>query len=213
MFESIKAGEIKDLPVVIKADAQGSVEAIIGMFEDLPQDEVQIQVLHRGIGGINESDITLAGASNAAVFGFNVRANPQARNLAQREGVDIRYYSVVYDVVDDIKKLLVGMMAPIVRETYLGNAEVRDVFNVSKIGKVAGCFVTTGEVKRGAGVRLLRDDIVIHEGSLSTLKRFKDDVAEVKESYECGMSFEKYNDIKVGDIIECFNVTEETPKI
>jgi translation initiation factor IF-2 len=213
MFESIKAGEIKDLPVVIKADAQGSVEAIIGMFEDLPQDEVQIQVLHRGIGGINESDITLAGASNAAVFGFNVRANPQARNLARQEGVDIRYYSVVYDVVDDIKKLLVGMMAPIVRETYLGNAEVRDVFNVSKIGKVAGCFVTTGEVKRGAGVRLLRDDIVIHEGSLSTLKRFKDDVADVKESYECGMSFEKYNDIKVGDIIECFNVTEETPKI
>ena len=213
MFESIKAGEIKELPVVIKADAQGSVEAIIGMFENLPQDEVQVQVLHRGVGGINESDITLAGASNAAVFGFNVRANPQARDLARQEGVDIRYYSVVYDIIDDIKKLLVGMMAPIIRESHLGNAEVRDVFNVSKVGKVAGCFVTTGEVRRGAGVRLLRDDVVIHEGNLSTLKRFKDDVNEVKESYECGMSFENYNDLKIGDIIECFNITEETPEI
>ena len=213
MFESIKAGEIKELPVVIKADAQGSVEAIIGMFENLPQDEVQVQVLHRGVGGINESDITLAGASNAAVFGFNVRANPQARDLARQEGVDIRYYSVVYNIIDDIKKLLVGMMAPIIRESHLGNAEVRDVFNVSKVGKVAGCFVTTGEVRRGAGVRLLRDDVVIHEGNLSTLKRFKDDVNEVKESYECGMSFEKYNDLKIGDIIECFNITEETPEI
>ncbi|MBT4940523.1 MAG: translation initiation factor IF-2, partial [Rhodospirillaceae bacterium] len=213
MFESIKAGEVKDLPIVIKADVQGSVEAIIGMFEKLPQDEVKVQVLHSGVGGINESDVTLAGASNAAVFGFNVRANPQARDLARQDGVDIRYYSVIYDVIDDIKKLLIGMMAPIVRETFLGNAEVREVFNVSKIGKVAGCFITTGEVKRGAGVRLLRDDVVIHEGSLSTLKRFKDDVREVKESYECGMSFENYNDLKVGDVIECFDVTEEAPEI
>ena len=213
MFESIKAGEVKDLPIVIKADVQGSVEAIIGMFEKLPQDEVKVQVLHSGVGGINESDVTLAGASNAAVFGFNVRAHPQARDLARQDGVDIRYYSVIYDVIDDIKKLLIGMMAPIVRETFLGNAEVREVFNVSKIGKVAGCFITTGEVKRGAGVRLLRDDVVIHEGSLSTLKRFKDDVREVKESYECGMSFENYNDLKVGDVIECFDVTEEAPEI
>ena len=213
MFESIKAGEIKELPVVIKADVQGSVEAIIGMFESLPRDEVQVQVLHRGVGGINESDVTLAGASNAAIFGFNVRANPQARVLARQDGVDIRYYSVIYDVINDIKKLLVGMMAPIVRETFLGNAEVRDIFNVSKIGKVAGCFISAGEVRRGAGVRLLRDDVVIHEGSLSTLKRFKDDVNEVKESNECGMSFENYNDLKVGDVIECFDVTEETPEI
>ncbi len=213
MFESIKAGEVKELPIVIKADVQGSVEAITGMFEKLPQDEVKVQVLHSGVGGINESDITLAGASNAAVFGFNVRANPQARDLARQDGVDIRYYSVIYDVIDDIKKLLIGMMAPIVRETFLGNAEVREVFNVSKIGKVAGCYVTNGEVKRGAGVRLLRDDVVIHEGSLSTLKRFKDDVREVKESYECGMSFESYNDLKVGDVIECFDITEEAPEI
>jgi translation initiation factor IF-2 len=213
MFESIKAGEIKELPVVIKGDVQGSVEAIIGMFESLPRDEVQVQVLHRGVGGINESDVTLAGASGAAVFGFNVRANPQARDLARQDAVDIRYYSVIYDVINDIKKLLVGMMAPIVRETFLGNAEVRDVFNVSKIGKVAGCFISAGEVRRGAGVRLLRDNVVIHQGNLSTLKRFKDDVNEVKESNECGMSFENYNDLKVGDVIECFNITEEIPEI
>jgi translation initiation factor IF-2 len=213
MFESIKAGEIKELPVVIKGDVQGSVEAIIGMFDKLPRDEVQVQVLHRGVGGINESDVTLAGAAGAAVFGFNVRANPQARDLARQDGVDIRYYSVIYDVINDIKKLLVGMMAPIVRETFLGNAEVRDVFNVSKIGKVAGCFISAGEVRRGAGVRLLRDNVVIHQGNLSTLKRFKDDVSEVKESNECGMSFENYNDIKAGDVIECFNITEETPEI
>jgi translation initiation factor IF-2 len=179
----------------------------------LPRDEVQVKVLHRGVGGINESDVTLAGASGAAVFGFNVRANPQARDLARQDAVDIRYYSVIYDVINDIKKLLVGMMAPIVRETFLGNAEVLDVFNVSKIGKVAGCFISAGEVRRGAGVRLLRDNVVIHQGNLSTLKRFKDDVNEVKESNECGMSFENYNDLKVGDVIECFNITEEIPEI
>jgi translation initiation factor IF-2 len=213
MFESIKAGDVKDLPIVIKADVQGSAEAIVGMFSKLPQEEVKIQVLHQGIGGINESDVSLAGASNAVIFGFNVRANHQARDTARKEGVDIRYYSIIYDVVDDIKKLLVGLMAPIVRETHLGNAEVREVFNVSKIGKVAGCFVTNGDVKRGAGVRLLRDDVVIHEGNLSTLKRFKDDVGEVRESMECGMSFENYTDLKIGDVIECFDVKEETPEI
>ena len=213
MFESIKAGDVKDLPIVIKADVQGSAEAIVGMFSKLPQEEVKIQVLHQGIGGINESDVSLAEASNAVIFGFNVRANHQARDTARKEGVDIRYYSIIYDVVDDIKKLLVGLMAPIVRETHLGNAEVREVFNVSKIGKVAGCFVTNGDVKRGAGVRLLRDDVVIHEGNLSTLKRFKDDVGEVRESMECGMSFENYTDLKIGDVIECFDVKEETPEI
>jgi translation initiation factor IF-2 len=213
MFESIKAGDVQELPVLVKVDVQGSGEAIVGMFEKLPQNEVKINVIHRGVGGINESDVTLAGTSGAVIFGFNVRANNQARDLARQDGVDIRYYSVIYDVIDDIKKLLIGKMAPIIRETFLGNAEVRDVFNVSKIGKVAGCFITNGEVKRGSGVRLLRDNVVIHEGSLSTLKRFKDDVSEVKESFECGMSFASYNDIKVGDIIECFDVTEEVPEI
>ena len=213
MFEAIQAGEAKELPIVLKTDVQGSVEAIVGMFEKLPQDEVKVQVLHSGVGGINESDITLAGASQAAVIGFNVRANKQARDQAAANGVDIRYYSVIYDVVDDIKKMLVGLMAPVLRENYLGNAEVREVFSVSKIGKVAGCYISEGVVKRGSKVRLLRDDVVIHEGDLSTLKRFKDDVREVKESYECGMSFENYNDIKIGDVIECFEVQEIAPEI
>ena len=213
IFESIKAGEIKDLPIVIKADTQGSVEAIAGMFDSLPQDEVKVRIIHQGPGGINESDITLASASNAAVFGFNVRSSPQALELARKDNIDIRYYSVIYDIIDDIKKLLAGLMSPIVRETFLGNAEVREVFSISKVGKVAGCFVTNGEVRRGAGVRLLRDDVVIHQGSLSTLKRFKDEVNEVKESLECGVSFENYHDLKVGDLIECFDVTEETPVI
>ena len=213
MFKSIQKGETKELPILIKADVQGSVEAIAGMLKNLPQEEVRVQVLHQGVGGVNESDITLAAASNAPIIGFNVRANRQALDLAGRESVDIRYYSVIYDVIDDIKKLFIGMMTPIVRETFLGNAEVRDVFNVSKIGKVAGCFITTGEVRRGAGVRLLRDNIVIHQGNLSTLKRFKDDVNEVKESNECGMSFENYNDLKIGDVIECFDIKEEAPEI
>ena len=213
MFESIRSGDVKEMPVLIKTDVQGSTEAIASMIDSLPQDEVTIRILHQGVGGINESDITLAGASAAVVFGFNVRTNPQARELARKNGVDIRYYSVIYDIIEDIKKLLVGMMKPIVRETFLGNAEVRDVFNVSKVGKVAGCFITNGEVRRGSGVRLLRDDVVIHQGSLSTLKRFKDDVTEVKESLECGMSFENFNDLKVGDQIECFEINEETPKL
>ncbi|MDP6926930.1 MAG: translation initiation factor IF-2, partial [Rhodospirillales bacterium] len=213
MFEAIQAGEAKELPIVLKTDVRGSVEAITGMFEKLPQDEVKIQVLHSGVGGINESDITLAGASSAVVIGFNVRATKQARDQADASGVDIRYYSVIYDVVDDIKKMLVGLMAPVLRENYLGNAEVREVFSVSKIGKVAGCYISEGVVRRGAKVRLLRDDVVIHEGNLSTLKRFKDDVREVKESHECGMSFESYNDIKIGDVIECFEVQEIAPEI
>ncbi len=213
MFGAIQAGEAKELPIVLKTDVRGSVEAITGMFEKLPQDEVKVQVLHSGVGGINESDITLAGASSAAVIGFNVRATKQARDQADASGVDILYYSVIYDVVDDIKKMLVGLMAPVLRENYLGNAEVREVFSVSKIGKVAGCYISEGVVRRGAKVRLLRDDVVIHEGDLSTLKRFKDDVREVKESYECGMSFESYNDIKIGDVIECFEVQEIAPEI
>ena len=213
MFNAIQAGEAKDLPVLIKADVQGSAEAISGLLQKLPQDEVKLNILHQAIGGINESDIQLAKASGALVIGFNVRANKQARDLAESEGVDIRYYSVIYDLADDIRGVLVGLMAPELRETLLGNAEIREVFTVSKIGKVAGCYVSEGIVKRGAKVRLLRDDVVIHEGSLSTLKRFKDDVREVQQNYECGMSFESYNDLKVGDIIECFDVEEITPEL
>jgi translation initiation factor IF-2 len=207
-FARIKAGEVKDLPIIIKADVQGSVEALIGTLEKMANDEVKVNVLHAAVGGINESDITLARASDAIVIGFNVRANPQARALAKRDAVDIKYYSIIYDVADDIKKLLEGMLTPEIKESIIGYAEIRKVFNVSKVGKIAGCMITEGMVKRGAKIRLLRDNVVIHDGTLGQLKRFKDDAKEVKEGYECGMSFENYNDIQTGDFIECY-VEEE----
>ncbi|MCC9621290.1 translation initiation factor IF-2 [Thalassospira sp. MA62] len=202
-----QSGEVKELPIVIKGDVQGSVEALIGTLQKLGNEEVSVRVLHSGVGGINESDVTLARASNALIIGFNVRANQQAREQARRDNVDIRYYSIIYDVADDIKKMLSGMLSPEVREKFLGYAEIRDVFTISG-NKIAGCMVTEGIVKRGAGVRLLRDDVVIHTGELSTLRRFKDEVKEVREGYECGMSFAKYNDIQAGDVIECFENEE-----
>ncbi|MBW8309440.1 MAG: translation initiation factor IF-2 [Candidatus Paracaedibacteraceae bacterium] len=206
MMTQIAAGNIKELSVVVKTDVHGSLEAIAQSLAKLSNEEVAVRLLHGGVGGINESDITLARASNALVVGFNVRANPQARDLARRDGVDIRYYSIIYDVIDDAKAILSGLLAPTLREKYLGNAEIREVFNITKVGKVAGCYVTDGIVKRGGKVRLLRDNVVIHEGTLKTLKRFKEEVREVKESYECGMAFENYNDIRPGDFIECFEI-------
>ncbi|AIK97209.1 translation initiation factor IF-2 [Candidatus Odyssella acanthamoebae] len=206
MMTQIAAGNIKELSVVVKTDVHGSLEAIAQSLAKLSNEEVAVRMLHGGVGGINESDITLARASNALVVGFNVRANPQARDLARRDGVDIRYYSIIYDVIDDAKAILSGLLAPTLREKYLGNAEIREVFNITKVGKVAGCYVTDGIVKRGGKVRLLRDNVVIHEGTLKTLKRFKEEVREVKESYECGMAFENYNDIRPGDFIECFEI-------
>jgi len=208
MFSKIAAGESKELAIVVKSDVQGSLEAITGSLTKLSGDEVAVRVLHAAVGGINESDITLARASNAMIIGFNVRANPQAREMARRDGVDIRYYSIIYNVIDDISAALKGMLAPVLRERFLGNAQIREVFNISKVGKVAGCMVTEGLVKRGAKVRLLRDDVVIHEGSLKTLKRFKDEVREVKEGYECGMAFENYDNIEAGDTIECFEMEQ-----
>jgi translation initiation factor IF-2 len=208
MFTQIKEGTASELPVVVKADAQGSVEAIAASFEKLSTDEVKVRLLHGAVGGITESDVTLARASGGLIIAFNVRANPQAREMAKRDGVDIRYYSIIYDALDDIKAMLSGMLAPELRENFLGYAEIREVFNITKVGKVAGCYVTEGVVKRGAGVRLLRDNVVIHEGKLKTLKRFKDEVREVQNNYECGMAFENYDDIKQGDIIECFEVEE-----
>ncbi|AWK86141.1 translation initiation factor IF-2 [Azospirillum thermophilum] len=210
MFSRIQAGEAKELPVVIKGDVQGSIEAIASSLEKLTAEstEVKVRVLHNSVGAINESDITLANASNAMIIGFNVRANPQARDLAKRDGVEIRYYSIIYNVIDDVKAALTGLLSPTLRERFIGYAEIREVFNITKVGKVAGCMVTQGVVKRGAGVRLLRDNVVIHEGTLKTLKRFKDEVKEVREGYECGMAFENYDNIQAGDIIEAFEIEE-----
>jgi len=210
MLAEIASGVVKELPVIVKGDVQGSVEAIVSSLEKLSSEseEVSVVVLHTAVGGINESDVTLAKASNALIIGFNVRANPQGRELAKRDGIDIRYYSVIYDVTNDVKAGLEGMLSPIRREKHLGNAEIREVFNISKIGKVAGCVVTDGLVRRGVGVRLLRDSVVIHEGKLSSLKRFKDEVKEVRDGSDCGMVFENYQDIQIGDVIECFEVEE-----
>ncbi len=210
MMAQLQDSEIKELPIVIKGDVQGSVEAIVSSLEKMSTDEVRVRVLHTGVGGISESDVILAGASSAPVIGFNVRANKGARDEAERSGVEIRYYSVIYDLIDDIKGVLSGMLAPELRETFLGNAEILEVFSISKHGKVAGCRVTEGKVERGAKVRLIRDDVVIHEGELSQLKRFKDDVQEVPAGQECGMSFANYEDMKVGDVIECFSVETVT---
>jgi translation initiation factor IF-2 len=208
IFARIAGGETGELPIIVKADAQGSIEAIVAAANKLGTDEVSIRLLHSGVGGINESDITLAGASKALIIGFNVRANPQARDLAQQDGIELRYYSVIYQVLDDIKGMLSGMLAPLSRENFLGNATIQEVFNISKIGKIAGCRVTEGVVKRGASVRLLRDDVVIHEGTLATLKHFKDEVREVRAGTECGMAFENYHDLRAEDVIECFEVEE-----
>ena len=208
MFEKIGQGQVQTLPVVLKADAHGSVEAICAALDRMATDEVKVQMLHSGVGGINEADITLANASGGFVIGFNVRANPQARAMAKRDGIEIRYYSIIYNVIDDLRNALSGMLAPTLRENLLGYADILEVFGVSKVGKVAGCMITEGMVKRGSSVRLLRDDVVIHEGELSQLKRFKDDVKEVKEGFECGMAFANYEDLKIGDRIECFDIEE-----
>ncbi len=208
MFSNIGREEKKEFALVIKADVQGSVEAIQANAASFTTDEVGVRVLHAGVGGINESDVTLAAASDAVIVGFNVRAGPQARQLAARDNVEIRYYSVIYDVLDDIKAVLTGMLAPIAREHFLGNAEILQVFNISKLGRVAGCRVSEGLVRRGSKVRLLRDNVVIHEGTLSSLRRFKDEVREVREGFECGMAFENYQDLKESDVIECFDVEE-----
>ncbi len=210
MLSRIVAGEQKEVAVVIKADVQGSAEAIAATVMKQAHEEVRVRVLHSAVGQITESDIQLAKASNAVVVAFNVRATSQARDLAQRDGVDIRYYSIIYDVADDIEKLVRGKVAPKARERFLGYAEVRQVFNITKVGKVGGCMITDGVVRRGAGVRVLRDNVVIHTGELSQLKRFKDDVREVARGYECGLSFANFHDLQEGDVVECYE-TEMVP--
>ena len=208
MFDRIKDGEAEAVSVILKGDVQGSVEAISAALHKLETDEVTCTILHSGAGGITESDVALGAASSAVIFGFNVRANPQARELAKQESIDIRYYSIIYDLINDVKQMMSGLLAPEIRETIIGYADVREVFNITKTGKVAGCYVTEGAIRRGTKVRLLRDDVVVFEGGLKTLKRFKDEVREVQNNYECGMAFENYNDIKQGDVIECYEVEE-----
>jgi len=206
MMNQLKTSGRKEFPLVIKGDVQGSIEAIVGALEKLSTDEVAARVIFSGVGGITESDVTLAEASGAAVIGFNVRAHKEAREAAEQLGIEIRYYDIIYSLVDDVKKAMSGLLAPTLRETMLGNATILEIFKVSKVGNVAGCRVTDGVVERGANVRLIRDNVVVHQGKLSQLKRFKDDAREVVAGQECGMAFENYQDMKVGDVIECYRV-------
>ena len=210
MMSNLQDTGLKEFPLVIKGDVQGSVEAIIASLDKLGTDEVRARIVHAGAGGITESDIALAEASNAAIIGFNVRANQQARAASEQQGIEIRYYNIIYDLLDDVKAAMSGLLSPERRETFIGNAEILEVFNITKVGKVAGCRVVDGKVERGAGVRLIRDNVVIHEGKLKTLKRFKDEVSEVPMGQECGMAFENYDDIRAGDIIEAFRVEHIT---
>jgi translation initiation factor IF-2 len=206
MMSQLKTSGLKEFPLIIKGDVQGSIEAIVGALEKLSTEEVAARIIFAGAGGITESDVTLAEASGAALIGFNVRAHKEARESAEQAGVEIRYYDIIYNLVDDVKKAMSGLLAPTLRETMLGNAVILEVFKVSKVGNVAGCRVTDGTVERGANVRLIRDNVVVHQGKLSQLKRFKDDAREVVAGQECGMAFENYQDMKVGDVIECYRV-------
>src|SRR5271166_4997119 len=208
MMSNLKATGRKELPIIVKGDVQGSVEAITAAVEKLGNDEVFARVIHGGVGGITESDVTLAEASKAVILGFNVRAHKEARDLAEQAGIEIRYYNIIYNLVDDVKAALSGLLSPTLRETMLGNAQILELFHISKVGTVAGCRVTDGVVQRGAHVRLIRDNVVVHEGKLSTLKRFKDEVPQVQAGQECGMEFENYQDMRVGDVIECYSVEE-----
>jgi translation initiation factor IF-2 len=206
MLARIKDAEVKEFPLIVKADVGGSAEAITAALEKLSTEEVRAKVIHQAVGGITESDVLLAKSSGAPILAFNTRAPKQVRDLAEHEGVEIRYYSIIYNLLDDVKDILSGMLEPERKETFLGYAQILQVFNITKVGKIAGCKINEGNIKRGCGVRLLRDDVVIHEGKLSTLKRFKDEVSEVLAGQECGMAFEGYQDLREGDLIECFDV-------
>lgn len=209
LFKKAGQSDTKELSIIVKADVQGSIEAIKASLEKISNEEINVKVLHGAVGGINESDISLAAASNAIIVGFNVRIIKSAEQAAEKAKIDVRYYSIIYNLIDDIKAAASGMLSPTLREQYLGNAEIREVFNITKAGKIAGCYVTKGMIKRGAKVRLLRDSVIIHDGSLKTLRRFKDDVKEVKENFECGIAFENYDDIKVNDTLEVYEIIEE----
>ena len=208
MFDQMAEGEVKNLALIIKSDVQGSQEALVSSMQKLSTSEVRVQVVHAAVGGISESDVNLALASKAVIIGFNVRADASARKLAEGSGIDIRYYNIIYDAIDEIKAAMSGMLSPEKRESSLGLVEIRQVFLVSKVGAIAGCYVLEGMVKRGAHVRLLRDNVVLWTGELDSLKRFKDDVKEVKSGFECGLSLKNFNDIKEGDQLEVFEVQE-----
>ncbi len=213
MFEQIAAGEISKLPVIVKADVQGSADAIDSSLKKLSTNEVKTDVIFKGVGAITESDVALANSSKGFIIGFNVRAIPQARDMAKREGVDLKYYSVIYELIDDVKKLMGGLLSPNISEKITGNVEIREVFKISKIGNVAGCFVKEGFIKRDSKIRILRDNVVIHEGKIDSLKRFKDEVKDVQQGYECGVTIEEFNDIKKGDVIETFSILEEAREL
>src|SRR3989338_1756523 len=213
LYEKIKEGAVKDLSVVVKGDVQGSVEAVKEMLGKLPADTIKVNIIHNAVGGITEGDIMLASASNAIVIGFNVRPEPKTQVLAEKEGVDIRLYSIIYELVDDIKKAMEGMLAPTIKENILGRAAVREAFRISKVGTIAGCYVTDGKILRASRVRLIRDNIVIYDGKMSSLKRFKEDVREVLSGYECGIAIEGFNDIKTGDTIEAYQMEEVARKL
>ncbi len=213
LYEQINRGEVKELGLIVKGDVQGSIEALIDALNKITSDAVSLKVIHSAVGGINEGDVMLASASNAIVLGFNVRPETKAKTLAEKEGVDIRLYNVIYNLVDDIKNAMEGLLEPVISEETLGRAEVREVFRVSKIGNVAGSYVTDGKIARGAKVRLLRDNVVIFEGDLASLKRFKEDAKEVATGYECGISIAGYNDIKAGDVIEAYTLKEVAAKL
>ncbi len=213
LYDKISKGEVKELNVIIKADVHGSIEAVKEALSKLSTDRVAIKVIHSAVGGVNEGDIMLASASNAIIIGFNVRADSKAAQLAETEKVDIRIYNIIYDLVDDVKKAMEGLLEPVIREEVLGKAEVREVFRIPKVGNIAGCYVTDGKILRGAKARLIRDNIVIYDGKIGSLKRFKEDVKEVQTGYECGIGIEGYNDIKVGDVLEAYELREEAARL
>jgi translation initiation factor IF-2 len=213
LFQKIRQGEVKELNLVLKADVQGSIEAISDSLGKLVSEEVKLKIIHSSTGAISETDVMLASASEAIIIGFNVRANPRVTDLAEKEKVDIRYYDVIYNLIQDIKLAMAGLLQPVLKETVIGRATVKEVFHVTKIGTVAGCSVTDGRVERNARARLLRDEVVVFEGKIASLRRFKDDVKEVQTGYECGITLENYQDIKPGDVFEVFQVEEVRPEL
>jgi translation initiation factor IF-2 len=213
LFGQIQKGESRELRIILKGDVQGSIEAVRESLSKLSTEKVRVNLLHSGVGGITESDVMLAAASNAIVVGFNVRPEVKGQDLAKAENVQIKTYDIIYNAIDEIKKAMEGLLEPTLQEKYLGRAEVRNVFNISKVGTIAGCFVVDGTIVRNARIRLLRDNVVVHTGKLSSLKRFKDDAREVTQGYECGIGIENFNDIKVGDVLECFNIESIAGKL